>query len=269
VCHLKGQGCGEQTVTYRNDAAMKNWRTDDNKRKKTPWGGVLSLKDSSVEDANTPAYPDADYQSGQLFHFKIKRLSDIVGASVGLLILLPVMLLVAVVIKRSSPGPVFFTQKRVGFKGKLFIFLKFRTMLQGCDEEMHRDYVAKLIKGELQKPMHKLVNDSRITKIGSFLRAWSLDELPQLINVLRGEMSLVGPRPAIPYEVENYLPWHMRRLDALPGITGLWQVTGRSTMTFDEMVHLDIHYITNWSLWLDIKILWQTFPAVLNRNGAA
>jgi lipopolysaccharide/colanic/teichoic acid biosynthesis glycosyltransferase len=208
---------------------------------------------------------------------KIKRWIDIGGAAAGLLLLSPLILLIAVVIKISSPGPVFFRQQRVGLKGNVFRVFKFRTMLEDCEDEVHRNYLGLLIRGErqgsscetVQRPMHKIEDDRRITAIGRVLRIWSLDELPQLVNVLKGEMSLVGPRPAIPYEVENYLPWHKQRFEVLPGVTGLWQVSGRNTMTFDEMVSLDIQYIASWSLWLDLKILCQTIPAVLCRNGAA
>jgi exopolysaccharide biosynthesis polyprenyl glycosylphosphotransferase len=207
----------------------------------------------------------------------IKRIIDVVVAGLGILFLSPLMILIVVAIKLSSPGPVLFTQERIGLKGKPFTFLKFRTMFEGCEEIVHRNYVIGLIRGErgamdrapVQKPMFKLAHDDRITEIGRFLRAWSLDELPQLFNVLKGEMSLVGPRPAIPYEVDNYRAWHKRRLEILPGITGLWQVNGRNMVTFDEMVRMDISYIEQWSPWLDLRILAQTFFAVLRRQGAA
>ena len=219
---------------------------------------------------------DINSNHSKFYHLKIKRMSDILIGLLATVLLFPVMLVIALGIKWSTPGPVLFAQKRVGYKGKMFTFLKFRTMLANSDDSIHREYVTKLIKGEIQngsasvddKPLYKLDDDRRVTKIGKFLRAWSLDELPQLFNVLKGEMSLIGPRPAIPYEVENYRAWHMERLDVRPGITGLWQVRGRSRTTFDEMVRMDIEYIRNWSLLLDFKILLQTFKAVLSQEGA-
>jgi lipopolysaccharide/colanic/teichoic acid biosynthesis glycosyltransferase len=222
---------------------------------------------------------DVSSGHGKSSGVKIKRLIDILGASVCMIALLPLMLLTAIVIKCSSKGPVLFTQKRVGFRGQQFTFLKFRTMSQENDDSVHRSHVTKLIKGEFsgptpnnisnQKPMHKLDDDSRVTKIGGFLRIWSLDELPQFLNVLKGEMSLVGPRPPIPYEVEHYSAWHLQRLDIPPGMTGLWQIMGRSKTTFDEMARLDIQYTKKWSLWLDFKILLRTFGAVMSREGAS
>lgn len=209
------------------------------------------------------------------FTYQIKRAIDFTGAVFGLFFLCPVMLLIAAVIKLTSSGPVFFTQERVGKNGKVFKFIKFRSMYVNVNDEAHREYVTKLIKGQItnektasDKALFKLENDDRITRIGRILRKYSLDELPQLINVLKGEMSLVGPRPAIPYEVNNYSYWHMQRFNALPGITGLWQVNGRSRTTFSEMVRYDIQYISDWSLWLDIKILFRTIPAVLSSDGA-
>lgn len=219
---------------------------------------------------------DINSNHSKFYHLKIKRLLDILIGLLAIILLSPLMLAIALGIKWSTPGPVLFAQKRVGYKGKIFSFLKFRTMLANSDDSIHREYVTKLIKGEIQngtplpdgRPLYKLDDDQRVTKIGKFLRTWSLDELPQLFSVLRGEMSLVGPRPSIPYEVENYRPWHLQRLKAPPGITGLWQVHGRSRTTFDEMVQMDLEYITNWSLSLDFKILLQTFKAVLSREGA-
>ena len=151
-------------------------------------------------------------------------------------------------------------------------------MYWNCDDQIHRQYVTDLIKGRLESinqgdgenPFFKMKSDPRLTRVGKILRTLSLDELPQLFNVLKGEMSLVGPRPPIPYEVEKYEPWHLRRiLDMKPGITGLWQVSGRSTTSFDEMVRLDVRYVRNWSLWLDLKILLKTVKEVLHPHGAA
>src|SRR5262249_14319204 len=175
-------------------------------------------------------------------------------------------------VKASSKGPVFFRQRRIGQHGRPFVFYKFRSMYVGNDASVHKEYVKKLIAGKAERNgsngdghgVFKLTSDSRITKIGAFLRRTSLDELPQFYNVLKGEMSLVGPRPPVPYEVENYDLWHRRRLlEAKPGITGLWQVSGRSRVTFDEMVRLDLRYARSWSPWMDIKILVRTPLAVV------
>lgn len=203
----------------------------------------------------------------------IKRFFDILGALFWLILSTPMMLITAIAIKTTSKGPVFFKQKRLGYLGKPFNLLKFRTMHKGCDNSIHEEYVKKLIKGKngeinrgtQEAPLYKLTGDSRITSVGKFLRKTSIDEIPQLINVLRGEMSLVGPRPPIPYEVEEYKDWHYRRiLEVKPGITGLWQVSGRNETTFDEMVRLDIQYAENWSFLLDLKILLKTIKAVFN-----
>jgi lipopolysaccharide/colanic/teichoic acid biosynthesis glycosyltransferase len=165
----------------------------------------------------------------------------------------------------------------VGEKGKRFSFYKFRSMYWNTDDRIHREYVANLIKGEHEgvnqgdgeKPLYKIKRDPRVTPVGKIIRKLSIDELPQLYNVLKGEMSLVGPRPPLPYEVEKYDSWHLRRiLEVKPGITGLWQVDGRSTTSFDEMVRLDLRYARNWSVWLDLKILAKTIKAVLRPSGA-
>src|SRR5579885_1426244 len=203
---------------------------------------------------------------------------DVVGSGVGLLLSAPVFLLIAALVKLSSKGPVFFRQQRIGQHGMPFTFLKFRTMYVNNDNNVHKEYVKKLIAGKAhahagsnggETVVYKITRDPRITRIGSFLRRTSLDELPQLINVLLGEMSLVGPRPPIKYEVEAYDIWHRGRLmEAKPGITGLWQVSGRSRVKFDEMVRLDIRYARTWSLWLDLKILLRTPRAVLLGEGA-
>jgi lipopolysaccharide/colanic/teichoic acid biosynthesis glycosyltransferase len=208
-----------------------------------------------------------------------KRLMDIVGSTLVLVILAPVFVVVALAIKASSKGPVLFRQRRVGQYGRPFTFLKFRSMHVGNDSSVHREYVTQLIAGEAQRNpckgngngigVYKLTNDARITRVGVFLRRSSLDELPQLLNVLNGEMSLVGPRPAIPYEVAAYQTWHRRRvLEVKPGITGLWQVSGRCKVEFDEMVRLDLRYAKTWSPWLDMKILLRTPRAVLVGDGA-
>jgi lipopolysaccharide/colanic/teichoic acid biosynthesis glycosyltransferase len=203
-----------------------------------------------------------------------KRGLDIIGSLVLLLFVAPVLMIVAALVKLTSPGPVFFRQVRVGEHAKPFTMLKFRTMRVDADDRLHRQYVAGLIAAGAQGDaasggVFKITNDPRVTPIGRLLRKTSLDELPQFVNVLLGSMSLVGPRPPIPYEVEQYKPWHTRRvLDAKPGITGLWQVTGRSRTTFDEMVRLDLRYARSVSIWTDIKILLATPRAVLSGKGA-
>jgi lipopolysaccharide/colanic/teichoic acid biosynthesis glycosyltransferase len=207
----------------------------------------------------------------------LKRAVDIFGATVGLILFSPIMSVTSLAIKLNSPGPVIFAQYRFGKKGIRFPFYKFRSMLWNTDDRIHREYVTNLIKGNLEKinqgdgetPLYKMKSDPRITKVGKIIRKTSIDELPQFFNVLKGEMSLVGPRPPIPYEVEKYEPWHLRRiLEVKPGITGLWQVDGRSKTSFDDMVRLDLRYVQNWSFWLDIKILLKTIRAVVRSTGA-
>jgi lipopolysaccharide/colanic/teichoic acid biosynthesis glycosyltransferase len=207
----------------------------------------------------------------------IKRVMDIAGSALMLILCTPLLLIIALAIKVSSKGHVLFRQRRVGQHGQHFTFLKFRSMLTDNDHSVHKEYAAKFIAGEAEsKPpngngegLYKLANDKRVTRVGKFLRRTSLDELPQLLNVLKGEMSLVGPRPPIPYELTTYQTWHRRRvLEVKPGITGLWQVTGRSRVTFDEMVRLDLRYATSWSPWLDFKILMRTPVAVIKGTGA-
>ncbi len=207
-------------------------------------------------------------------NFILKRLFDIGAAGLATALALPMMLLVSVAIWVFDGRPILFRQKRVGIRGETFELLKFRTMRPGNDS-IHREYVrnwigingdAKLTDTNGTK-VFKLVNDPRVTGVGRILRQFCLDELPQLINVLRGEMSLVGPRPALPYEIELYQDWHKRRLEGLPGITGLWQVGGRNQLGFDEMVRLDIEYLDGWSLSEDLRILLRTIPVVLHGSG--
>jgi lipopolysaccharide/colanic/teichoic acid biosynthesis glycosyltransferase len=207
-----------------------------------------------------------------------KRVMDIIGSALILVICAPALLMIALALKVSSKGPVLFRQRRVGQYGKSFPFLKFRSMHVDNDCSIHKEYVTQLIAGQAQRNflnsngdgvgVYKLTSDARITRVGAFLRRSSLDELPQLWNVLRGEMSLVGPRPAIPYELAAYQIWHRRRVLVKPGITGLWQVSGRSRIKFDEMVRLDLRYAETWSPWLDIKILLRTPQAVFAGGGA-
>jgi len=228
--------------------------------------------------SNPTLYPDlARRDSAKKFFCAIKRIMDIVGSALALLLFSPFLLAIAIAIKLTSKGPVFFRQKRVGQYGEQFVFLKFRSMHVNNDASVHKAFVKKLIAGNAESQpangnsngVYKLTKDSRITRIGGFLRRSSLDELPQFINVLRGEMSLVGPRPAIAYEVEAYDIWHRRRvLEAKPGITGLWQVNGRSRIKFDDMVRLDLRYAKTWSPWMDLKILLRTPVAVVFGDGA-
>ena len=216
--------------------------------------------------------PVVDAPSNQI----LKRWLDILGALIGLVLFSPVMLITAIAIKLTSPGPIIFRQTRLGKRGNHFSFLKFRSMTTGNDDRVHREFVLHLIdgkhdqvnQGNRENPLYKLKNDSRVTPVGRIIRKLSIDELPQLLNVLRGEMSLVGPRPPMPFEVEKYKSWHLRRiLEVKPGITGLWQVEGRSRTSFDDMVRLDIRYVQNWSLWLDLKILAKTVREVLMPKG--
>ena len=207
----------------------------------------------------------------------VKRTSDLAIAAVALILTSPVWLVIAIMIKRDAPGPVFFRQERVGMDGRIFLCLKFRTMRADADDAIHRETYRQNIAGgsaanagDDGKPVYgKVPNDPRITRVGRWLRRSSLDELPQLLNVLRGDMSVVGPRPPIPYEVHEYDIWHRKRLDMKPGITGLWQVSGRNRLTFEQMVKVDLFYIENWSIWLDLKIILLTIPALWRDQGAS
>ncbi len=230
------------------------------------------------------AVPGPDYSSlqveGDRVRYRLlKRLLDIVVASTALLVLSPLWLVIAFLIKIDSKGPVFFRQERVGFdleRGctKNFQMYKFRTMGHRSDESVHRAYVAELIRsngGPAGGGGHgsiKMANDRRVTRVGKLLRKSSLDELPQLLNVLKGDMSLVGPRPALPYEVDLYQEWHKCRLEAVPGMTGWWQVMGRNRVTFEDMVCMDAYYIRHACLSLDSGILFRTPMAVLSGRGA-
>jgi exopolysaccharide biosynthesis polyprenyl glycosylphosphotransferase len=194
----------------------------------------------------------------------VKRAIDLIGGGLLTIVWLPMMGVMALLFRLDSPGPAIFTQKRIGRGGSSFVVYKFRSMFVGAEEKQQK------LNGlnEAQGPIFKIRNDPRCTRVGRWLRRTSMDELPQLFNVLRGEMSLVGPRPAIPSEVDKYQEWHKRRLEVSPGLTGLWQVSGRSELTFDEMVMLDIYYIENWAPWLDLWILLRTIPTVLFGRGA-
>lgn len=218
------------------------------------------------------------------FYFVCKRCMDVILASLLLILLFPVLLLIAILIKLDSPGPVIFKHERVGAKRRRlfgeavwvtrnFPMYKFRTMIQNADSTAHEAYIRDFVSGRAQPSeanggMFKLTNDPRVTRIGRILRRTSMDELLQLVNVLKGEMSLVGPRPVPPYEAACYRDGDHKRLAALPGITGLWQVSGRCRVTFEKMVAMDLEYIRKASLWLDFKILLLTIPAVLSGRGA-
>ncbi len=237
-------------------------------------------KQKPNNSSNLNFYPDLlKRNSSKKISFFMKRAMDISGSIIALVIFSPIFLIVPLLIKFTSKGPVLFRQERIGQFEKKFMFLKFRTMCVNNDSSIHQEYTKKLIREQKSYAVnkdngdktciYKMKDDPRITPIGRFLRKMSLDEFPQFINVLKGEMSLVGPRPPIPYELDNYDIWHKRRvLEIKPGITGLWQVKGRSRTTFDEMVRLDLKYVREWSLWLDTKILFQTPKAVLNGKGA-
>jgi lipopolysaccharide/colanic/teichoic acid biosynthesis glycosyltransferase len=227
--------------------------------------------DASGRPSDETLYPDlTSGNNARRPSHVVKRAMDIIGSALAILICSPVLLVIAVAIKVSSKGPILFKQQRVGQHGQCFTFLKFRSMYVDNDPSAHKEYVTKLIAGQAKcetangESLYKLVNDRRVTRVGKFLRKSSLDEIPQFFNVFRGDMALVGPRPAIPYEVATYQIWHRRRvLDVKPGITGLWQVSGRNRIKFDDMVRLDLQYATSWSPWLDFKILLLTPQAVL------
>jgi lipopolysaccharide/colanic/teichoic acid biosynthesis glycosyltransferase len=211
------------------------------------------------------------------FKLLLKRGVDILGSIIGIVVFMPVMIITALAIKATSPGPVIFSQTRLGKQGTPFTFYKFRSMHVDIGDQIHRDYILDFIKGhnkkanqgDAEEPLYKMKSDPRITRVGRFIRKTSIDELPQFFNVLKGDMSLVGPRPPLPYEAEKYESWHlMRILEMKPGITGLWQVEGRSKTGWDDTVRLDIRYIQNWSLIFDLKILFKTVKVVLWDRGA-
>lgn len=228
--------------------------------------------------SNAALYPDlANHDKGQRSLLIVKRAIDIMGSLLLLTLFAPIFIAIALAVRVSSRGPIFFRQQRVGRYGKTFTFLKFRSMYVNNDASVHKEFVTRMIsknadestKNESNSNVFKLTNDKRITRVGRLLRRTSLDELPQFLNVLKGDMSLVGPRPPIPYELAAYQTWHRRRLLGVkPGITGLWQVLSRSSVQFDEMVRLDLRYASTWTPWLDIKILLRTPLAVIKGSGA-
>lgn len=243
------------------------------------WFPDENSEDEKAYEPNPLFYPDLlEKAVHKVFARYIKRLIDILGSLTGLIIFSPLFFIIPILIKLTSRGPIFYRQARLGMFGETFTFLKFRSMYVDNDDSIHRQYIKQLIDHKndtcgtndtAQEEVFKIQDDPRVTLIGRFLRKTSLDELPQFINVLRGDMSLVGPRPPIPYEYDDYKLWHMRRvIEVKPGITGFWQVEGRSSTSFDEMVRLDLKYIREWSLWLDLKILVKTPWVVITGKGA-
>jgi exopolysaccharide biosynthesis polyprenyl glycosylphosphotransferase len=228
--------------------------------------GILELIASRVDVDELAGVPLLTVSEIRLkgFNAILKRSMDILLAVLGLIILSPLLLLAAVLVKLTSPGPIFYAQERIGLDGKPFLIFKFRSMVDGADQLISR--IAD--RSEALGHLFKMKEDPRTTPLGRLMRRFSIDELPQLLNVLLGQMSLVGPRPPLPREVDKYNSWQMKRLRVRPGITGPWQVQGRSHLPFDDMVRLDLYYIENWSLWLDLKILLRTVPVVLSCSGA-
>ncbi len=224
----------------------------------------LTKNQMKVEELNGIPLLSTREVSIQGWNLVLKRSFDLVVGGLMTLVALPFMALIALAIRLDTPGPALFSQVRVGKNGKLFRCYKFRSMVNNADALRHE--IAQL--NESSGPLFKIRNDPRLTRVGRRIRRYSLDELPQLFNVLRGEMSLIGPRPNLPSEVEHYQEWMERRLSVSPGLTGLWQVSGRSDLTFDEMVLLDIYYVENWSMGLDLSILLRSVPAVLRARGA-
>jgi len=253
---LNGRGKGH---THTNGHASGNGHVagDWTLRMRTAMAPVTGYTAAAALPHVTPA------ETGPYLRFG-KRAIDLIGALVALVVLSPVILLVALVVKLESRGPVFYRSSRIGKNGRPFTFLKFRSMVDGADRA--RKQLTHL--NEVDGPVFKISRDPRVTRIGRLLRITSVDEIPQFFNVLRGDMSLVGPRPPISEEVEQYEPWQLRRLDVKPGITCLWQISGRSTLSFREWMRLDLEYIKHRSFWLDLRILLRTIPAVLSREGA-
>ena len=226
---------------------------------------LTEKEDAPVGFARRPLLGSDDGLLGaRPFSLQTKRVLDIIGATVGLILLTPIIFLVAVLVVLTSPGPPFFKQRRVGRGGRDFVFYKFRSMQVSAEELLHEI----MDHNEVDGPVFKIKDDPRITEVGRFLRRFSIDELPQLWNVLRGDMSLVGPRPPLPEEVAQYSDWERQRLLVKPGITCIWQVSGRSTLDFETWVSMDLEYIRTWRPWLDLVLIARTVPAVLSGRGA-
>lgn len=263
-----------------NQSKSYNSNTSTNKTDST---GIANLLENDINNLNSQLYqprsitaeysPKSTLAIQKIFVREMpfwKRFLDILGSSLGLILFSPFFILITIIIKLVSHGPVFFKQKRIGYGGKTFTLWKFRTMKNNADISKHQEYLSELINNASnnnwpEKPMNKLDDDPQIITFGNILRKSCLDELPQLINVLLGDMSLVGPRPPIAYEVEEYLCWHKERLDTVPGMTGLWQVSGKNDLTFKQMVSLDIQYSKHISFWLDIKIMFATPFAIIKQ----
>jgi lipopolysaccharide/colanic/teichoic acid biosynthesis glycosyltransferase len=264
------------TIIQKISAAVQNAVSPEKYRRLTLMYRVFpqEVPKLSDDDGDFILYPDLSKRHVPTKHGRVlKRVVDICGSLIALVVFLPAFAIIALFVKLTSRGPVLFCQKRVGQYGKEFSFYKFRTMHVDNDSQIHQEYVAKLIAGGEDlgqgKGIYKLINDPRITSVGRFLRKTSLDELPQFVNVLMNDMSLVGPRPPLPYEYRRYQTWHKRRvLELKPGLTGLWQVEGRSRTSFDEMVRMDLRYANIRSLWVDLKILMQTPAAMVSGRGA-
>jgi exopolysaccharide biosynthesis polyprenyl glycosylphosphotransferase len=218
----------------------------------------------NVEDLDGIPLLSLETTPSDIVPLAAKRAFDLVLSSAALLVLAPVFLVFAVAIRLESPGPVLFRQRRVGVNGREFMLYKFRSMYQDAEARLE----SLRARNEVSGPVFKIRDDPRVTRVGRFMRRTSIDELPQFWNVLRGEMSVVGPRPPLPAEVKQYQRWQVRRLSMKPGITCIWQVSGRSHISFERWMELDLQYIDNWSLWRDVKILARTIPAVLTGRGA-
>jgi undecaprenyl-phosphate galactose phosphotransferase len=231
---------------------------------------IVTKKVSTEKYAGIPVLNVSPHYSNNL-SFRLKRIVDILLSSIGLILLSPIFLIVGLLVKLSSEGPIFYKQLRVGKNGKVFNFYKFRSMtIDESGEESRRQQMIEFIRNNNNIDEHdnKIVNTNRITWIGKIIRRLSIDELPQLINVIRGEMSLVGPRPSLPYEFDNFDTWQKRRVSVLPGCTGVWQVWGRSSVSYKDSVVLDLYYINNMSPWFDLQLLFQTIPVMLTARGA-
>jgi lipopolysaccharide/colanic/teichoic acid biosynthesis glycosyltransferase len=231
----------------------------------------MSSEPKALAEGNALQGTFAGMQTDRRLYPIVKRFIDLALASVALIALLPVFVVLALLVAIDSGLPVLYRQERVGRGGRRFTMLKFRSMHADADIEVHVEYVRRLHRGEppAAPGIYKLARDSRVTPVGRLLRRTSLDELPQLVNVVRGDMSLVGPRPDVPYSVEAYAPWALRRLEVQPGMTGLWQVSGRAKLSIEDMLRLDVVYVDRCSLRLDLALLVRTIPAVISRSGAA
>ncbi|MCP4725672.1 MAG: sugar transferase [bacterium] len=279
ICNIKESTNIFDVFTYPDNWFDVEWRSD-NKRVTVNTAQSVIKEKSEVREVkvDVPEVKKADEVVDQAGGIKLedysrffpgfkfpfwKRTLDIFGSSMGIIFLSPLFIIVAVLIKLSSRGAVFFKQDRLGFRQEKFKLYKFRTMYSDSDTRSHSQYLRKLIKHADNEPMTKLIDDPRVFRLGKILRMTYIDELPQLINVLRGEMSLVGPRPCLPYEAEEYLQWHKRRFFIKPGLTGLWQVSGKNKLTFKSMIRMDIKYEIERTIWLDLKIIFKTIPTII------